>query len=134
MKNACAGQASTDALQHPHAPAAGTPLCAIRDLPEGGARECTFGPVGNAFRILLLRRGGDVWGYVNRCPHFSLPLNYEPGVFWTYDAEIVMCAHHSAMFRFEDGLCVDGPCKGHSLTPLPVRAEGGYVSAARHGL
>jgi nitrite reductase/ring-hydroxylating ferredoxin subunit len=31
-----------------------------------------------------------------------------------------MCAHHSALFRFEDGKCIDGPCKGASLDAVQV--------------
>jgi nitrite reductase/ring-hydroxylating ferredoxin subunit len=38
-----------------------------------------------------------------------------------------MCAHHSAMFRFEDGACVDGPCLGARLTAVPIRIENGMV-------
>ena len=49
------------------------------------------------------------------------------GTFWTYDAQWLMCAHHSAMFRFEDGVCVDGPCVGHALTPVPIRIVDGAI-------
>jgi nitrite reductase/ring-hydroxylating ferredoxin subunit len=38
-----------------------------------------------------------------------------------------MCAHHSAMFRFEDGACMDGPCEGAALTPVVIRIERGQV-------
>jgi nitrite reductase/ring-hydroxylating ferredoxin subunit len=38
-----------------------------------------------------------------------------------------MCAHHSAMFRFEDGLCVDGPCQGASLIRFPLRVKGRQI-------
>ena len=82
-----------------------------------------FGPAHERLGILLLRRGNEVWGYVNQCPHFSIPLNYEPGVFWTYDGEILMCAHHRAMFRFEDGACFDGPCQGRRLTAIPIKVD-----------
>ncbi|WP_343049948.1 Rieske (2Fe-2S) protein [Burkholderia guangdongensis] len=71
--------------------------------------------------IVIVRRGDDAWAYRNVCPHFSIPLNYEPDTFWAYDAQWLMCAHHSAMFRFEDGMCVDGPCEGAALTAIPVR-------------
>jgi nitrite reductase/ring-hydroxylating ferredoxin subunit len=91
-------------------------LCTLDDVPDGGGFEA-----GTA--ILVLRRGDDAWAYRNVCPHFSIPLNYEPNTFWAYGGELVMCAHHSAMFRFEDGVCVDGPCLGASLTPVPVRIE-----------
>ena len=104
--------------------APGTLLCALFDIQDGGGRECTVGVGEAAVRVLLLRRGGDVWAYLNRCPHFSLPLNYEPDLFWTYDAASVMCAHHSAMFRFEDGVCYDGPCLGSALAAVAVRVDG----------
>jgi nitrite reductase/ring-hydroxylating ferredoxin subunit len=105
-------------------------LCALDDIPDGGALEIPLrevnGQVGGQASgpgIVVLRRGDDAWAYRNVCPHFSIPLNYEPNTFWAYDAELLMCAHHSAMFRFEDGMCVDGPCEGAALTPVPIRIE-----------
>ena len=82
---------------------------------------------GSKRGVILLRRGAEVWAYVNRCPHFSLPLDFEPGEFATYDGRILMCAHHSAMFRFEDGFCVEGPCAGHRLDAIEVRIAGDDV-------
>ncbi|MGU7774249.1 Rieske (2Fe-2S) protein [Burkholderia sp. MR1-5-21] len=122
------------------APARGR-LCALDDVPDGGAlcvargahraegggthsdaadAAGDAGGMGDA-GVVVLRRGDEAWAYRNVCPHFSIPLNYEPGTFWTYDAQWLMCAHHSAMFRFEDGMCVDGPCEGAALTAVPVR-------------
>jgi nitrite reductase/ring-hydroxylating ferredoxin subunit len=108
----------------PFAPAAGTPLCDVLEIPEGGAKEVSFGEGKDAFGVLLLRRGDSVWAYRNCCPHYSQPLNYEPDVFHTFDGEILMCAHHTAMFRVQDGYCFEGPCEGASLEPLPLRREG----------
>jgi nitrite reductase/ring-hydroxylating ferredoxin subunit len=96
------------------------PLCKLADVPDGGGLEA-----GDA--VLVLRRGDDAWAYRNVCPHFSIPLNYEPDTFWAYDASLVMCAHHSAMFRFEDGECVDGPCLGARLTRVPIRIENNSI-------
>ena len=48
-------------------------------------------------------------------------MNYEPQQFITDAAETIICAHHGATFRFEDGSCVDGPCAGAKLDPFPVR-------------
>ena len=95
-------------------------LCRLGEVPDGGGCEVVLGDGPGAVRVLVLRRGPDVWAYRNTCPHFSLPLNYEPQTFHTYDGEAVMCAHHGAMFRFEDGFCFDGPCVGSSLDPLAV--------------
>ena len=104
------------------------PLAAV---PDGGA--CAVEqqrPDGSKRGVILLRRGAMVWAYVNRCPHFSLPLDFEPGEFATYDGEILMCAHHSAMFRYEDGLCIDGPCAGHRLDRVEVEVTAETVSVA----
>jgi nitrite reductase/ring-hydroxylating ferredoxin subunit len=97
-------------------------LCALDDIPDGGALEI-LAELAGAPGIVVLRRGEDAWAYRNSCPHFSIPLNYEPNTFWAYDAQLLMCAHHSAMFRFEDGVCVDGPCEGAALTPVDIRIE-----------
>ncbi|MGF7132650.1 nitrite reductase/ring-hydroxylating ferredoxin subunit [Paraburkholderia sp. EB58] len=101
-------------------------LCALEDVPDGGGLELPPECAG-APGIVVLRRGDEAWAYRNVCPHFSIPLNYEPNTFWTYDAEWVMCAHHSAMFRFEDGACMDGPCEGAALRPVVIRIERGQV-------
>lgn len=97
-------------------------LCTLDDIPDGGAIEVASADPHTP-GIVVLRRGEHAWAYRNLCPHFSIPLNYEPNTFWAYDAELVMCAHHSAMFRFEDGFCVDGPCEGAALTKVAIRIE-----------
>jgi nitrite reductase/ring-hydroxylating ferredoxin subunit len=113
--------------QLPFAPAPGTPLCRLDEIADGSGHEVTFGAGHEPFRVLLLRRGDRVWAYLNRCPHFSLPLNYEPQQFVTLDAEVIMCAHHAAFFRFDDGACFDGPCTGASLEPIPLQRDGGAL-------
>ncbi|MCY1267254.1 Rieske [2Fe-2S] domain protein [compost metagenome] len=102
-------------------------LCAIHDIQDGGARALEATLDGKPTALVAVRRGEDVWVYRNRCPHFSVPLDFNPGEFNTYRGQVLMCAHHSALFRFEDGLCIDGPCQGASLEPLQVRREGDGV-------
>lgn len=96
------------------------------DIPNDGGREVTFGSGLEPLRLLLLRQGERVWAYENVCPHFSLPLNFDPQVFVTLDG-LVMCAHHTAFFKFEDGSCVDGPCAGTGLSPIVVHCRDGRV-------
>lgn len=103
-------------------------LCRLDAVPDGGA--CVLDPADRregSPAIVLVRRGQDAWAYLNRCPHFSVCLDYEPGVVPTWDGEVIMCAHHSALFRFEDGHCIDGPCQGDALTPVAIRVEDGEV-------
>jgi len=111
----------------PFAPSPGTVLCALEDITEGGGKEVVFGTGHEAFRVLLLRAGTGAVAYLNCCPHFSLPLNYEPDIFHIFDGEDLMCAHHTAMFKIATGECFDGPCAGAKLTMVPVAVEGETV-------
>ncbi|MDB6143479.1 MAG: Ferredoxin subunit of nitrite reductase and ring-hydroxylating dioxygenase [Pseudomonas sp.] len=96
-------------------------LCTLDEIADGGALGLPEQQQLDLQGLVVLRRGDEAWAYINRCPHFSVPLNYQPQTFCTYRSKILMCAHHSAMFRFEDGQCVDGPCKGAQLQQVPVR-------------
>ncbi|MDH4869747.1 Rieske (2Fe-2S) protein [Pseudomonas sp. BN515] len=103
------------------------PLCALDAIADGGALALDAELEGKALPLVLVRRGEEVWGYRNRCPHFSVPLDFRPGEFCTYRSQVLMCAHHSALFRFEDGHCIEGPCEGSRLEPVPVRVVEGRV-------
>lgn len=102
------------------APQPGTRLANLNELPESGVREAIFGEGKEAFRVLLAKRGQGVKAYLNRCPHFGIPLNTEPNKFVLMPQQQVMCAIHCAVFRIDDGHCVDGPVKGDSLTEIAV--------------
>ncbi|UGQ30857.1 Rieske (2Fe-2S) protein [Acinetobacter calcoaceticus] len=81
--------------------------------------------------IIVIKGGDKFYAYENICPHFSVQLDYKTGVFSTYKNKLIMCAHHSAMFDITTGLCVDGPCKGHSLTMVKVEVKDGAVFLKR---
>jgi nitrite reductase/ring-hydroxylating ferredoxin subunit len=114
--------------QREGAPAAGTRVCDLEEVPDGSAREFHFGEGRDVFRLLVLRSGGKVWGYVNVCPHFSTPLNTESNKFILFEHSRIYCATHCAVFRFEDGYCEDGPCAGASLERVPLALEASVVS------
>ncbi|MEZ5841012.1 MAG: Rieske 2Fe-2S domain-containing protein [Hyphomicrobiales bacterium] len=114
---------------HRNAPAPGTVLCRRDEVPDGGVREFTRGEGRDAFRFVLVRWGGECRAYVNRCPHFLIPLNTGDGGFLT-TAGVLWCGQHSAQFRFEDGFCVDGPCKGGTLEAIPLSCRDGVLAIA----
>jgi nitrite reductase/ring-hydroxylating ferredoxin subunit len=120
----------SDAGDPPLKLASGTYLCALQDIRDGSGREVVIANDPEPFRVLLLRLGDAVFAYHNCCPHFSLPLNYEPQVFHVYDREYLMCAHHTALFRIADGFCFDGPCTGARLTPVPITRNGDSIRVA----
>ena len=101
------------------------PLCALASLPDPGARNFVL-QIGEAFfHGFVVRRGGRVSGYVDRCPHAGFPLAQALDQYLTRDGELILCSWHGALFRPEDGQCVGGPCAGQALTPWPVEVEGG---------
>jgi nitrite reductase/ring-hydroxylating ferredoxin subunit len=110
----------------PRAPAPGTALGPIGEIPERSGREYVFGRGKSAFSMFVVRRGGSVRGYLNLCPHFSLPLNHRAGEFMNDDASRIRCSMHFAEFRFEDGVCLAGAAEGGVLDaiPLVVGADG----------
>ena len=103
------------------APKPGTLLCEVTDVPDGGGREFVFGGGKEPFRLVVFRRGDVAYAYVNRCPHFGIPLNAGP-MFLTRQSRVI-CVSHYARFRFSDGYCEDGPCLGASLEAVPLSVE-----------
>jgi nitrite reductase/ring-hydroxylating ferredoxin subunit len=106
----------------PNAPALGTALCAAAAIPQGAAREFRLGRGRSAFSMFVVRSHTGFHGYLNLCPHFSLPLNHEPDAF-VFDGHI-RCSQHFAEFRIEDGLCVSGACVDSHLITVPISENG----------
>lgn len=107
-------------LRYRGAPAAGTALCHLDALPPSGTKGFTFGEDVNRFEMFVVWRDGKLNAYVNDCPHAHTPLDFLPDRFLNLEQSHLLCATHGAQFRIADGLCVAGPCKGKSLTPVPV--------------
>lgn len=113
-------------------PAAGTRLCRMDAIPDGGCvgyRHAEPERPG----LMICRSGERVHAYVNICPHLSLPLDGERGEFMIDGPEQVMCAYHCAVFRFSDGLCIQGPARTLHLDAVPVEIVDGYVVAGAAG-
>lgn len=87
---------------------------------SNGAREYIFGIGVHAFRMFVVTSEHGVRAYVNRCPHYSLPLNHRPDQFLTRNGDRIMCRQHLALFAIEDGACLDGACEGQGLEPIEV--------------
>lgn len=113
-------------------------LCPLAALPDGQARGFILPLAGDApqpgfpdpeQRILVVRRGDILRGYRNICPHAGTPLDWTPDRFMSLDGRHLHCATHGALFQVEDGRCVGGPCRGRSLTAIPVAVRDGMVVA-----
>ena len=101
-------------------------LCHVEDIPDGGSRG--FGPAPGGFTgLFAVRRGGQVFVYVNACPHVGVSLDWAPDQFLTADGALIVCSTHGALFSVADGVCVRGPCVGDRLEAVPARIVGGMV-------
>jgi len=105
-------------------------ICALAELGDPGTRAFTVGRGDWPLSGFLVRRGAEVHGYVNRCPHAGHPLNIRPHEFLTSDGSLLLCNSHGALFEIPTGLCVDGPCAGARLRRIPVEVRSGYVLIA----
>ena len=103
------------------------PVCRLDEIPENGAKGVEIGGAEDGLDLVLLRRGTNVLGYVNSCPHQGTPLETFPGKFLDQTGEFLICSTHGARFRIGDGYCVWGPCAGKRLAPVRLRIESGMV-------
>ncbi|HEY5107233.1 MAG TPA: Rieske (2Fe-2S) protein [Caulobacteraceae bacterium] len=108
-------------------PPAGTALCALADIGDPGAKGFIYRSGDQLFAGFVVRRGGAVHGWVDRCPHAGMPLAGFGDRYLTREGDLILCASHGALFRSHDGLCTSGPCAGAALRPWPVRLERGLV-------
>ena len=102
-------------------------ICRLADLSDPGSRSFFVGEGDWPLRGFVVRKGDQVFGYVNRCPHAGHPLNRQPDEFLTPDRQHILCRSHLAMFELETGECVAGICAGRSLQELRVRIENELV-------
>lgn len=103
-------------------------ICASADLEEGGRgvrfKVEYFGAPAPAF---LVRCGGQVHGYLNRCAHVALELDWREGEFFGPDGRDLLCSTHGATYAADTGRCTGGPCGTRSLVKLKVAERDGSV-------
>ena len=108
------------------------PLCALADLAPGETRLVATADPGTP-DIILVRHGAGAVAYLNDCPHWNAPLDVVPGRFLDRDRAHILCANHGARFDIATGACIMGPCRGQSLTrvPLTVAEDTVWLAAER---
>ena len=103
-------------------------ICPASALADGGPRVRFeveyFGDPAPAF---VVRHGGAVRGFLNRCSHVPMELDWQPGLFFTADREHLICSTHGAVYAPDDGRCLGGPCDGKPLVGLLVEERDGQV-------
>ena len=100
-------------------------VCSMSDIPSQKARGFHLMRIEDdgtkrPWPIVVVRWGKQVFGYVNKCPHDGVNLDWERNQFLDSNGIRLMCGKHGALFELGTGICVDGPCKGRSLTPVAL--------------
>jgi nitrite reductase/ring-hydroxylating ferredoxin subunit len=70
--------------------------------------------------VFFVRYEGRAHGYLNRCAHVPMELDWAEGQFFESSGLYLMCATHGAIYAPDTGKCVGGPCRGGRLRALQV--------------
>ena len=103
-------------------------ICQSQALAEGGAGVrfevgCGDGRLG----AFVVRFGGRVYAFVNRCAHAGVELDWMPGEFFDDSGLYLICATHGATYEPNTGRCVHGPCSGAYLEAVDVLEQDGNI-------
>ncbi len=103
-------------------------ICAGSELVEGGdGVRFDIEWIGETAPAFAIRHGGRAYGYLNRCAHIAMELDWKPGKFFDTDGEYLICSTHGALYAPESGACRGGPCRGAGLVSLTVFEADGQV-------
>jgi len=105
----------------------GTMLIALDGIPDGGCVEVDAWVEGELESLIVHRVGHHVRAWFNICPHAGRRLDWAAGKFLISKAGHLVCAAHGASFALDDGVCVEGPCRGESLRAVAVELRDNEV-------
>ncbi len=107
-------------------------ICVSTELVNSGdgVRFELVGVAGAAEPAFVIRHCGEVRGYLNRCAHVPVELDWQPGRFFDFDRRFLICATHGALYEPASGRCVAGPCRGARLEVVQVIERNGGVYVA----
>ncbi len=103
----------------------------MHELVDGGRGiRFNLAGAGAILPAFVVRYGGHVYGYLNRCAHRSVELDWTEGEFFDARQQFLVCASHGARFDPVSGACIDGPCAGRGLVAIALETGGGEIRLA----
>ena len=100
-----------------------------QDLSDGGAgvRFLAIDHQGVESPAFVIRHRGEVHGFINRCAHIQVELDWQEGQFFDDEQRYLICATHGALYQPDTGECIAGPCKNDKLEKLVITEDGDGV-------
>ncbi len=103
-------------------------ICPRQTLADGGlAKRFALEVGGRTLPAFVVAYHGEVFGYVNSCPHRGTELDWQAGEVFDDAGLYLVCATHGALFEPDSGRCVGGPCQGAVLTKVAIEVVDGDV-------
>ncbi len=104
------------------------PICDASALEERGKGVRFPVTAGNEDASgFVVRFNGLVHGYLNRCAHVPMELDWNEGDFFESSGLYLICATHGAVYAPETGRCEGGPCRGRSLRRIEITEKDNQV-------
>ena len=103
-------------------------ICAATELAEAGRGvrfEVTL--AGRMAPAFVVRWRGRVRGFLNRCGHVPVELDWQAGEFFDASQLYLICSTHGALYDPASGACLGGRCAGRGLTALDVFERDGHI-------
>jgi nitrite reductase/ring-hydroxylating ferredoxin subunit len=104
-------------------PGKGPVLGSLANYPDGASVPVSYRAGEREVAIVVVRRGAELWAYLDLCPHQYLPLTWRGPRVLSADGERLRCTNHGAEFAVVDGRALSGPGDGCGLTPVPLHVE-----------
>ena len=103
-------------------------ICASDALLDSGkATRFEVEYFGERAPAFVVRYRGRVYGYLNRCGHLPMELDWREGEVFGLTGHDLICSTHGATYAADSGKCLGGPCSGTPLVALQVEERGGTV-------
>jgi len=82
---------------------------------------------GRSAPAFAVRHRGRVHGYLNRCSHVPMELDWIEGQFFDLEGRDLICSTHGAVYAAASGGCLGGPCNGTALVKLELEERDGKI-------
>jgi nitrite reductase/ring-hydroxylating ferredoxin subunit len=103
-------------------------ICASAELADSGkAVRFEVEYFGATVPAFVIRFDGAVFGYLNRCGHRPMELDWRAGEVFGAGGRNLICSTHGASYAPASGRCLGGPCAGTPLLRLLIEERGACV-------